>query len=162
MCVCVCACVCVCVCACVCALSCEPVILSQILGDWKFMREEFQMAHHYNTHALICWMCGASVVDPNCYAYDVSWNAPWVATRTTHEEILDFGARDLPVSRLRGFHSSMLMADLMHTVSLGVMLFTCAGVLWELCLGETLWRSPAHGRWQDRRNAQLQLATAQF
>ena len=69
----------------------------------------------------ICWLCGASkgaTPETRSMVYtDVSGDAPW---RTSYLQCGDPWSTPPPYTSLKGFHISMIMADLLHVYNLGV------------------------------------------
>ena len=136
------------------------LVLCEILGDWKFLKEEFRMKHHYGTNEC-CWMCKATKRVGALSAFDFRDGAQWQGHPRTHDEYVQSVGHNLSICTLPGFHISMIRPDLLHIGLLGVVQWAVAGTLWELC-EEGRWAVQDRGPWQVRFGLQLQRAFLAF
>lgn len=104
-----------------------------VKGDWKFLRVIMLAKRHYNA-SFVCFKCFASNKIPELLYTNTTASAGW---RLTYETMHDY-MRNTPADRrpslllVRGFHTGMVLPDLLHTVFLGVGRFFVASVLLAL------------------------------
>ena len=96
--------------------------LTQVRGDWEFYCSVFQLPK-WSEAANMCFLCGASSNGPLAFA-NCSREAPWRATRKTHESYsaaLAASGKQLPIllRNIHGLRLECIMIDVLHTVDLG-------------------------------------------
>ena len=138
--------------------------LCQIVGDWKWFREEFKLAANYGQN-FCCWRCKATKDGTNGVpAYDFNFWAEWTKHPRTAQEYALVLIRSA-LTGIPGFDMDMLKCDLMHIVLLGVLLFANGGALWEMAFDYNVW--PLHGPdlkrgWKSKMNNALGHAYLDF
>ena len=68
---------------------------------------------------------------------------------------------NLSVTKLPGFHSDMIMLDLMHSLHLGTLPIAIASSFIVL-LSADAWEGPTHGPWTTRWARQMEIAWGEF
>ena len=136
-------------------------ILCEVLGDWKWLMEEFLLEANYHSNET-CWKCKGTKLHGNMCVYNFGRDAAWVACRRTHEEYMASVGETVPLTNLPGWHLSFLKGDLMHIALLGVCQWALGSCMWQLVL-ECHWapRLP-RGTWRERAAAQLSRAYFDF
>ena len=93
-------------------------VVTETLGDWKWIKEAFKLRQHYNTTAVCAWCMASKRVGPLSYA-DFSDGAIHRNTelqRTTESDAESFANGTLPpLARIDGWQLSTTMVDFMHT-----------------------------------------------
>ena len=82
----------------------------------------------------ICHVCRASKIDPRYIYVDFVRNPGWASTVRSHRQFLLQQVGE-PINALifvKGFHMTFLRFCSMHTINLGVGLFTNGGAMYEL------------------------------
>lgn len=105
-------------------------LLAECRGDWEWYGKFF----HAPTAScnLPCWLCFASKgAGPLAWA-DVTPTALWQHSRRPPSFLRDLPNAN-PIAKLPGFQASQLRIDVMHTVCLGLCLWSNAGALICLC-----------------------------
>ena len=110
--------------------------LCQVRGDWEFYTSIFAFPK-WNEAERMCWCCDASSHGPLSFS-DCGPDAPWRATRHTHESYLEMLAargQQVPVlfQKALGMRLEMVAIDTLHTVDLGIALHIGGNVLMECC-----------------------------
>ena len=141
---------------------CGPyfAVLMQILGDWKFIKEEFKLAKNYNG-VEFCYKCRGVKRGVGPKAYHYSEYPEWLDHLRADGELLT----DCPsiLCLLPGFCFARIMCDLMHLVLLGVLQWAIGGCLWEAVYVWNLWPLPVEpGGWKRNVNKRLALAFQDF
>lgn len=135
----------------------------EILGDWKWLKDEFKLAFNYSKNHC-CWKCKSTKSSGELCAFNFKSDAPWQQHPRSNAEYMAEAGRAVVLTRLPGFDLSFLLCDLMHILLLGVVQWAVGGVLWETCLTQK-WHQPlggARGPWQARMNLQLRHAYNHF
>ena len=115
--------------------------LAQVRGDWEFYCSIFRFPK-WNEAANMCWMCDASANGPLAFA-NCSADAPWRATRRTHESyVLKLAADGLPLPSLFqhviGLRLENIMIYIIHALDLGFAAHL-VGNVFQLCLAKKVW-----------------------
>ena len=110
--------------------------LTQVRGDWEFYCSVFQFPK-WSEADNMCFLCGASASGPLAFG-DCSRDAPWRATRKTHESYsaaLAATGSQLPalLRNVRGLRLECIMIDVLHTLDLGFTAHVVGNVINE-CL----------------------------
>ena len=107
--------------------------LVELRGDWEQHVSAFKLTHNYACKN-ICHLCKASRDDESVSFADFGRNAAWKATLRSHAEFLaeEVGEPTNSLIYVAGFHCRMIRFDSMHTVNLGVALFSNGSGLHEL------------------------------
>ena len=134
--------------------------LTGILGDWKWLQEQYKFAGYYGRDRC-CFKCNAGKRDAAIPAYDFRDEAAWRSHLIDHHDYMLSIGQYLASTSLPGWNLNLVMPDLMHVLFLGVLPFAVGGIMWELCL-ENYWPAPPSGTWQHRRNEQLEAAYSHF
>ena len=107
--------------------------LCQARGDWAYYCEFFKFPQ-WNCADRMCWLCGASSVDPAMAWTTFSDAAGWRKKRWSHDGYLAFLRRcglaipPMLVAAI-GFRLECVMIDVLHTVDLGVASHVIANVM---------------------------------
>ena len=106
-------------------------VLSEVWGDWKFLKETFELKHYANNS--VCHLCKASRTEPEFLFTNTRPDAPWRNTATSSTEYLStFGDNGRPALTLAPhFNLRRIWPDPMHTIDLGVAAHLCGNVIWE-------------------------------
>ena len=134
-------------------------VTCQVIGDWKWLKEEFRLKYHYGTNEC-CWKCRAKKRRGGAMtAWDFRLLAAWTFQLRTHAEFM--AHRRSVLCGLPGFHHDSLLCDIMHLIMLGCLQWLCGGVLWELATTYCLWPG-ASTKWQTRMKIRLEAAYKDF
>ena len=134
-------------------------ITCQVIGDWKWLKEEFRLRYHYGTNEC-CWKCRAKKRQGGrVTAWNFGLDAPWASMVRTHEEFMTHLRSVL--CKLPGFHVDCLLCDIMHLMMLGCLQWANGGVLWELATTYCLWPGAASA-WKPRMKIRLEAAYEDF
>ena len=134
-------------------------VLTQLSGDWKWLKEILRLKHSYNNDEFCFRCCATKSPGPMCGWADDGWCFQVHRSNINFlQNLSDYGSSLLDIP---GFHVGMITLDLMHIALLGTMQWLVGGVLFELCL-ERAWPCAGRGRWKDNMNAQLSLAYTEF
>jgi len=139
------------------------LIVVQWAADWKYTVEAFRFETYYGARESICHLCAATTSGPNRFT-DFTFTSPcFEQPRRNDDYVNSEAAIRSPLSKLRGFHITMVLPELMHSGPLGVHLRAAGSVLWELC-DEGVY---AHGEtsahdWKAKLGLQLSCAYAQL
>lgn len=135
-------------------------LLMQVLGDWKFLKEEFKLTKHYNG-VEFCYKCRGVKRGRGPKAYHYSDYPEWLDHLRTATELMQ-GMPSI-LCNLPGFTFARIMCDLMHIVLLGILQWATGGCLWEAVYVWDLWPHPAEpGGWKHNVNKRLALAFVDF
>ena len=137
-------------------------IFMQLLGDLKWLKEEFRLPFHYN-HVKCCCKCkGVKRGADGPKAFDYGPDAEWQQHPRTHAEVFGHGDQSELVG-LPGFAMLRMMADLMHIGLLGVVQWAVGAILWECVRDLDLWPIDVlPGGWKINMNRKLALAYTDF
>ena len=135
--------------------------LVQVLGDWKWLKEAFQLSQNYNCRAC-CHLCRAVKYGEGPAFDDFGRHAAHRGTeRSFSDYIKYFSGRSIPwLALLPGFTLSMLVCDPMHAIHLGVLQWACGSLLVVLS-GLGVWGSFI-GTQKQKLDAALRVAFGQF
>ena len=136
-------------------------LLTQFTGDLKFLVDTCLFRAHHGTSPEFCWRCRAVKTPSLLSGYDFSETCAWQHACRSHAEWFEESGHMLAVAQLPGFHLSMVLMDLMHSLHLGMLPLTLGSIFVEL-LKINFWCGPASGLWQHRWAIQLRTAYAQF
>ena len=108
--------------------------LCQIRGDWEFYCACFGFPKWNMAHNM-CWLCAASANGPLSFS-NFSDDAPWRATKRTHESYLaELAASGSPIpvlfASVIGLRLESVMIDVLHTCDQGVASHIIGNILWE-------------------------------
>ena len=112
-------------------------MVTEIGGDWKYIREAFEMRSHWNSSKL-CHLCQT----PRVCMTDLSDDLPWRDLANFCEEILPTNNNWSPLVLLRNFHPTLITWCLLHTVYLGL-LWTANGASLAYLLELGRWGNPS-------------------
>ena len=136
-------------------------VLTQFCGDWKFLKEFFQLIQTYSKDEF-CFRCLGTKSPGLLCAWNCSMDAACFQVERSAMAFSRFlQSIGHPFAELTGFDLWMIMFDLMHICLLGCMQYLLGGVLWELCC-ESRWYRPPRGSWQFKTNYQLKAAFSDF
>ena len=136
--------------------------VTQILGDWKWIKESLGLCRHYGAHR-VCHCCGAVAAGPGPPYTDLTEEAVWRHT------IFDYLAYMIAnclayvpqLCRLPGFHPGIVLPDIMHTIHIGVLGLVVSSLMLSLAMAGAF--GHARGKFRDRLAAQLrQVAYPMF
>lgn len=110
--------------------------LCQIRGDWEFHASIFGFPK-WNGAVNMCWLCKASSGGPLAFT-NFTADAPWRATKRTHESYLaELAADGRPVptlfARVQGLRLESVMIDVLHTCDQGVASHVIGNVIQACC-----------------------------
>ena len=112
-------------------------MVTEIGGDWKYIREAFEMRSHWNSSKM-CHLCQT----PRLCMTDLSDDLPWRDLANFCEEILPTNNNWSPLVLLRNFHPTLITWCLLHTVYLGL-LWTANGASLAYLLELGRWGNPS-------------------
>ena len=138
------------------------LLFCQLLGDLKWLKEEFRFKHFYNRNEC-CFFCRAIKTGNGYYnAFDYRLNCNWIgALRTTLEYLMQHDKSEL--CNLPGWDLSGLAIDLMHVILLGILQIAIGGVLWEFAFEDCIWQADwLPGGWKINGALRLKLAYQDF
>ena len=137
-------------------------IFMQLLGDLKWIKEEFRLPFHHNVVKCCCKCKGVKRGADGPLAYDYSPDAEWQQHPRTHAEVFGHGDQSSLVA-LPGFALLRIMADLMHLGLLGVVQWAVGAILWECVMDLDLWPTDqVLGGWKVNMSRKLALAYTDF
>ena len=139
------------------------LVVAEITADWKALKELLQLPQHYGK-LLCCHRCGAERnLGPLGFVHILAsalHRRP--EHRRTHEQYMRAVAASRPsICGLPWFHLSMVLADFMHVVCLGIAQLLNGNVLFHLCL-EGRFGYTTIARADVRRGLQLRAAWLEF
>jgi len=110
-------------------------------GDWEFFCQVCGFPSS-TSKPRMCWMCNASPDGPLCWARNDP-AAPWRGTLHSHESYLAWlAAQGLPVPcifLIRTLRLEGVLADVMHTMCLGVTAHVCGNIMHEVMEANPGW-----------------------
>ena len=135
--------------------------LSQVRGDWEFFGSFLGLPKWSETQSM-CWLCEASGMADRLRYSNHALDAPWRATRRTHEKFLaGLAAKGKDVAPIfkhtKGLRLECVMIDVLHTADLGVTAHILGNILWE-CVVAKVWGEAT----QDGNVAECMKAIEQF
>ena len=107
-------------------------------GDWAWLKQALDLRGWRGEGRMgkVCWMCPASLHNPDCYAYDFRAEAPWRSTTTTMvqfwEEVFEERRHISPIWSIPGFLTRYCIPDFMHVCCLGILQYLNGNCMWEL------------------------------
>ena len=112
----------------------QRACLCQVRGDWEFYCSIFSFPK-WNTSANMCWMCDASANGPLSFS-NCSADAPWRATRRTHESYIAAirargGAVPCLFEHAQGLRLESIMIDVLHTSDQGFASHVAGNIIQE-------------------------------
>ena len=133
--------------------------LAQIMGDWKFLKEAHVLPWHYGTRRC-CHECEAVKQGDGPYFGDFRADVAHRNTMTANESYLAVFSVPPALTAIPGWHLTMLTADPMHVLHLGVLQWAVASLMLVLC-SRDFWGTFA-GNVVVRLNSQLRVAYVAF
>lgn len=110
-------------------------------GDWEFFCQACKFPSSVSTPRM-CWMCNASPDGPLCWAKH-DQDAPWRSTLQSHESYLARlaaeGHKKPNIFLVRTLRLEGVLADVMHTMCLGVAAHVCGNVMHEVMEANPAW-----------------------
>ena len=104
----------------------------QVRGDWEFFADYLRVPRWNSDNP--CWLCPASMSGDSMLWTDR--DGAWNTRLRTHEQWvakLEAEGLSLPaVFQIQGFGLHSIMADVMHTLDLGVSSHACGNICWEM------------------------------
>ncbi len=112
--------------------------MSEARGDWEFYTSFFGFPS-WSSVTNMCWMCGATGGDDAMRYTSAAPDAPWRASRKSHEayvaEVAAIGNMLPMLLRVvRGFRTDCVKIDVLHCVDLGVASHILGNIFWECIL----------------------------
>lgn len=137
---------------------------AQTVGDWKWLKEEFRMAQHYNATEC-CFKCrGRKRGGGPLNVYNFALNAGWAADeqKRTHAEFMNTPNKS-ELTSLLGFHHDTILLDAMHLLCLGVLQHATGGALFTVVWHYGMFATEGEGTtWKQILTKRLQVAYANF
>lgn len=130
--------------------------LCRLTGDYKYLAETYELRGYSNTSC--CHRCRATKTGDLLYT-EVGPRARWHNYPRNHQDFvqeLRESSPATPLTKIPGWHLSMLKTDLMHNFFLGTCLHLLASTLVDLC------RDGWFGGFARSRAAQLSTAYIRF
>ena len=134
------------------------LVLTQVVGDWKWLREQLGLAHCYACREVSHLCVATKLKGMNLYC-NFRRDGPISRRRTQDEFLVD--SRDLWLSKLPGVCLYSIYGDFMHIVMLGLLLIVSGSSLCGMA-SEGFWGLTRIRRREIRLNLQLRLAHNDF
>ena len=135
-------------------------IFTQLCGDWKFIKECLDIPSYCSGG--FCFKCFATKTCGPLNAWRCSLEANWLyAPRSNATFLIHLATSNNPFLDIPGFHSGMIMADLMHVVLLGISHWLNGGSLWQMVWHENHFGT-SPGPWKQAANTLLANAFKSF
>jgi hypothetical protein len=121
--------------------------LLQLRGDWEYVSLAFRLRHTSNDG--FCWLCEATKADgPMCFK-NFADDAPYKATKITHERYLEAclieGATPSLIFTAPGTELRHIAIDTMHTADLGTFQDCIGSLFWIECTTRQWYGSKEEG-----------------
>ena len=107
-------------------------------GDWAWSKQALDLRGWGGEGPMgkICWLCPASLHDPDNFAYDFRAAAPWRSRSTTMvdfwQQVFEERRHISPIWSIPGFVTKYCIPDLMHVSCLGILQYLNGNCMWEL------------------------------
>ena len=132
-------------------------------GDWKFMKDQYNLDNHYGCNAC-CHMCFANKTCEPCMQNALP-DAPWTMVMRSSQDFVTLKVAQQklhPWCQMPGWHLHSLFEDVVHDDLLGVRQILCGGALMRMV--DRHWFCPMSGAgdWKKKANRALAVAWARF
>ena len=110
-------------------------------GDWAWFKQALGLRGWSGEGPLgkVCWLCPASLYDPDNYAYDFRSTAPWRCRPTSMSDFWQQAFQERrhisPIWSIPGFLTRYCIPDFMHVCCLGILQYLNGNVMWEVFVG---------------------------